>query len=63
MDYVHGDIKIFDKNYKLKKIVPIAEAMEASFKITKKPVYFGTKKKKKTTQGEVNDHKDKRSTA
>lgn len=51
MDYVHGDIKIFDKNLKLKKIVPIAEAMEDSFKLTKKPVYFGTKKKKKTTQG------------
>ena len=46
MDYVHGDIKIFDKNYKLKKVVPIAEAMDASFNLTKKPVYFGSKKKK-----------------
>ena len=51
MEYAHGDIKILDKNFKLKKVIPIAEAMENSFKNTKKPVYFGTKKKKKTKEG------------
>lgn len=60
MDYVHGDIKVFDKNYKLKKIIPIAQAMDASFNLTKKPVYFGTKKKK-LNQGEIDAHKDERS--